>query len=205
MMENTAIILIVITLFLLVIIVGLLTLLVLKMMKQTPTVISSPPSLATTGEAPHPDVSKAEFHPAIMERMKELEKVKPRKAELFCPNHSDEPGEVTCAVCDKLYCKACIKPYKTMHFCKEHLPLIMRYDWDEVLTVKTSTADPEEGVRLYDVKKDLFEKEDIPTYIETHYKINVDQDYIETYLVMFAIKEKVADLKKRLESFIIEH
>lgn len=86
-----------------------------------------------------------------------------------------------------------------MHFCKEHLPLIMRFDWDEVLTIKTSTADPERGVRLYDVKKQVFEHKNIPTYVETHYKINVDQDYIETYLVLYAIKENVESVRKTFD------
>lgn len=193
-MENTALILIVVTLFLLVIIVGLLSVLIFKIMKQPPVVIS--PSNPPTGEAPHPDISKTELHPGILERMKEMEKVKPKRNDLFCPNHTDEPGEVVCAICDKLYCKACIKPFKTMHFCKEHLPLIMRHDWDEVLTIKTSTSDPERGVRLYDIKKKVFEDKNIPTYVETHYKINVDQDYIETYLVLFAIKENVESVRQ---------
>jgi len=77
----------------------------------------------------------------------------------------------------------------------------MRHDWDEVLTIKTSTQDPEQGVHLYDVKKQLFEKDDLPTYVETHYKINVDHDYIETYLVLYGMKEKIEDLKKRLQQF----
>lgn len=197
-MENTALLLIVVTLFLLVIIVGLLTALIFKIMKQGGPISMSPPK-EPTGEAPHPDVSKDKYHPAILERIKELEKVKPKRSELFCPNHTEEPGEVVCAICDKLYCKACIKPFKTMHFCKEHLPLIMRYDWDEVMTVKTSTADPEKGVRLYDVKKQVFEQKNIPTYVETHYKINVDQDYIETYLVVYAIKENVDAVRKTFD------
>jgi len=197
-MENTALLLIVVTLFLLVIIVGLLSVLIFKIMKQGGPVTMSPPA-EPTGEAPHPDVSKDKYHPAILERIKELEKVKPKRADLFCPNHSEEPGEVMCAICDKIYCKACIKPFKTMHFCKEHLPLIMRYDWDEVLTIKTSTADPEKGVRLYDVKKQVFEHKNIPTYVETHYKINVDQDYIETYLVLYAIKENVEEVRKNFD------
>lgn len=197
-MENTALLLIVVTLFLLVIIVGLLSVLILKIMKQGGPVTMSPPQ-EPTGEAPHPDVSKDKYHPAILERIKELEKIKPRKADLFCPNHTDEPGEVVCAICDKLYCKACIKPFKTMHFCKEHLPLIMRFDWDEVLTIKTSTTDPEKGVRLYDIKKQVFEQKNIPTYVETHYKINVDQDYIETYLVLYAIKENVEAVRKTFD------
>lgn len=200
-MENTAIVLIVITLFLLVIILGLLTALVYRLFKQNPTApIFQGPS-RNESETHGLDISRSEFHPAIIDRLKEMEKIRPAKKDLFCPNHRDEPGEVTCAICDKLFCRACIKPFKTMHFCKEHLPLIMRYDWEEVLTLKTSTHDPEAGVRLYDAKKVLFEKEDIPTYIETHYKINVDQDYIETYLVMFGIKERVPELKKKLEEF----
>lgn len=199
-MESTALILIVITLILLVIIVGLLTFLLFKVLKQ-PTSERREIS-PNTGEAPHPDISKTEFHPGIRDRMKELEKIKPKRVDIFCPNHPDEPGETTCAICDRIYCKACIRPFKTMHFCKEHLPLIMRYEWDEVLTIKTSTTDPEQGVRLYEVKRDLFEKEDVTTYIETHYKINVDQDYIETYLVLYGIREQIDILKTKLKAFL---
>lgn len=196
MMENTAIILIGITLFLLVIIVGLLTLLIYKVLKNQNSIINNTP--IQTGEAPHPDVSKSEFHPGILERMKEMERAKPKRSELFCPNHREEPGEVSCGICDKLFCKSCVKPFKSLHFCKEHIPLIMRHEWEEVLTVKTSTQDPEEGVILYDAKKRLFEDKGIPTYIETHYKINVDQDYIETYLVVLAIKENVEMVRTHL-------
>jgi hypothetical protein len=194
MMENTAIILIAVTLFLLVIILGLLTLVVMKLFKQRPPLLQDQGDKIT-----QPPLARSEFHPDILERMKQMEKIKPKRADLFCPHHSEEPGEVMCSICDKLFCKACIKPFKTMHFCKEHLSLMMRFDWAEVLTIKTSTTDPEQGVRLFDVKKELFEKDNIPTFVETHYKINVDQDFIETYLVLFAVKEEVEKLREKLK------
>lgn len=197
-MEQTALILIIVTLFLLVIVVGILTVFIFKMFGKDKAF--SNPTTPTSNEAPHPDVSKSEFHPAILERLKGLEKIKPTRAHLFCPNHTEEPGETMCSICDKIYCRACIKPFKSLYFCKEHLPLIMRYDWDEVLTIKTSTQDPEQGVRLYDVKKEIFEQDDIPTYVETHYKINVDQDYIETYLVLFAQKESIGMVKEKFQA-----
>lgn len=184
-MENTAIILIVITLFLLVIIVGLLSVLIYKVLMNRPEITKEPIS---------------EFHPAIMERMKQLKSLKPRSASLFCPNHPEEPGEVSCAICDKIFCKSCVKSFKTLHFCKEHHPLVMREEWDEILTLKTSTTDPEKGVILYEVKKELFERDDIPTFIETHYKINIDDDYIETYLVLFGIKNQVMNLKEKFQA-----
>lgn len=198
-MEQTAIILIVITLLLLVIILGFLSFLIFKVLNksQNQDSLLSQKSVDTT--LAKPDLARSEFHPAILERMKESEKLKNRRADLFCPNHTEEPGEVMCAICDKLYCKACIKPFKSLHFCKEHLPLVMKHEWEEVLTLKTSTEDPEEGVRLFDKKKEIFEKDNIPTYIETHYKINVDQDFIETYLVLFGIKEELPKIKNKLE------
>jgi hypothetical protein len=197
-MEQTALILIAVVLLLVVILVGFLTILIYKMFRENKS-FSGPTSTPPSGEAPHPDISKSEFHPAILERIKGLEKVKPKRADLFCPNHTEEPGETMCAICDKLYCKSCIKPFKSLHFCKEHLPLIMRHDWDEVITIKTSTHDPEQGVRLYDVKKEIFENDDLPTYVETHYKINVDQDYIETYLVLYAQKELIERVREKIQ------
>ena len=188
-MEQTALALIIFTNFFLVIILGVLVFLVYRLFQQ---------KLPTEKTPVNPEISE-KYHPGIVERMKELSTVKPKRSDLFCPNHTEEPGETTCAICDKLFCKACIRPYKSLHFCKEHLPLIMRHEWDEVVTIKISTTDPEKGVKLYDVKKILLEKEDLPSYIETHYKINVDQDYIETYLVLFSIRENVATIRKKLE------
>ena len=188
-METTALILISIMIFLLIIILGVMSFLIYKLLQQK----------LPTQHSVAPSQTEPQYHPAILERMKEMERLKPKRSDLFCPNHPEEPGETMCAICDKLYCKACIRPYKSLHFCKEHLPLIMRNEWEEVFTLKTSTHDPEEGVRLYDAKKMLFEEKNVPTYIETHYKINVDQDYIETYLVVYAIPENVSLVREKLD------
>jgi hypothetical protein len=76
----------------------------------------------------------------------------------------------------------------------------MNHQWEEVMTVKTSTQDPEHGVRVYGLKKEIFEKEDLPTYVETHYKINIDHDHIETYLVVFAMQEQLEKIKEKFST-----
>lgn len=200
-MEQTALLLIIVTLLLLVIILGLLTFVIYRLLtrSENPIIIEK---MAPPNETPNtPDLAKTQFHPSVLERLQEAEKFKPKRVDLFCPNHPDEPGEVMCAICDRLYCRNCIKPFKSLHFCKEHLPLVMKHDWEEVLTLKTSTENPEEGVQLYDLKKNIFENEQLATYIETHYKINIDRDHIETYLVLFAIKEEKDVVSKKLDFF----
>ncbi len=201
-MEQTALILISIALFLLVIIVGLLAVLILKFLNQNGQTMQANQNDEVVNSL-NETISAKNFHPEIQNRLREIEKIKKKKSDFFCPNHTEEVGEVTCAICDTLFCKSCVKPFKNLHFCKEHLPLIMKFDWVEVLTVKTSTTDPEEGVRLYDAKKDIFQNNDLPTYIETHYKINVDQDFIETYLVLYSIREKSEEIRQKLKNFII--
>ncbi len=188
-MENTALILIVSTNIILVLILGLLTFLIYKLIKKTQ-------------HSPSKDkVNDSNYHPAILNRMAELKKVDTNTS-LFCPYHPNEPGEATCAICDQYFCKSCIKPFKTLNFCKEHIPLVMKHVWEEVTTLKTSTQFPEEGVKLYDFKRDLFKNDQIPTYIETHYKINIDQDYIETYLVLFSTQENNLTVKNKLKQTI---
>ena len=229
-MEKWAYILIAFSLFLLVVIIGLLSVLVYKLAKNQVLIQQqpqSPPNLQQKAELPQveqvqlnnaelnlssqvPTTSatemneipkkKKEFHPIILERMNELKQYTSKRSDLYCPNHREEPGETVCGICDKLFCKACIKDFKALHFCKHHLTLVMNYEWDEVYTLKTSTQDPERGVRLYDLKKEIFEKEKIPSYIETHYKINVDHDHIETYLVVYAKKENIQELKLIIEN-----
>lgn len=143
---------------------------------------------------------KRSYPPEVEELIREAKNLKPVSKDLFCPNHPDEPGEAQCAICDELYCKACIRPFKSLHYCKEHLALIMRHDWVEILTLRTSTTDPEEGVRLYDRKKEVFRNNGFPTYVETHYKIDVDSDHIETYLKLFAINEQASEIKGLFEA-----
>ena len=185
-MDSSINLIILLVLVILILVLLCLIFIFYKLLKSNQLKNSDLPQIQDPSSTPQPS-----FHPAIVERMKQMEVIKKSKSDLFCPNHSEEPGETMCAICDKLYCKSCIKPFKTLHFCKEHLPLIMRHDWDEVLTIKTSTHDPELGVRLYDVKRELFQESELPTYIETHYKINIDQDFIETYLVVYAQKEQI--------------
>lgn len=188
-MENTALIIIMFTNLLLVVILGVFGFFIYRLIRD---------QRLSKNKDPEKTEDSSEYHPAILERIREAKRIKAKRADLFCPNHPDEPGEVSCGICDKIFCDSCIKPFKSLHFCREHLPLVMNNQWEEVVTVKTSTQDPENGVRIYDIKKEIFEKDELPSYVETHYKINIDQDHIETYLVVFAMSGQVEVIKEKM-------
>lgn len=142
------------------------------------------------------------FLASTLVSIKRANKLNTQKAHIFCPNHPDQPGEVICGICDQLFCNSCMKPFKSLHFCKKHIPLMMTNEWEEILTLKTSNSDPENGVRLYDAKKAIFEMDHLPSYIEIRYKINDENDFIETHLVMFTVGEHVNEFKLKLEKLL---
>jgi hypothetical protein len=198
-MEQTTLIIVVITNIILVIGLGGLGFLIYKLLKDQKTPPQAAQPTPPTPSAPAPSMDLPSYHPEILKRMQYLEEVKAKKAELACPNHPTEPGETICAICDLHYCQACVKPFKSMYLCKEHMPLVMGNEWSEVVTVKSSATDPEKGVRLYELKKELFREQDLPSYVETHYKLNLDQDSIETYLVMFAKVQDLVTAKQKMQ------
>jgi hypothetical protein len=193
-METAAIVLISLTLFILVIVLVLLTIIIFKIISQKPNL-----PLNIEKDNRPTDVTRSDFHPDILERITKLKEISKKESDLYCPNHPKEPGEVPCAICDKHFCSSCVKPFKSLYFCKIHLPMVMRNEWEEILKIEASPDAPQNGVSLYDAKKFLFDEKNIPTYIETHYKINVDHNHIETYFVLFSMKPDADQVKKHFQ------
>lgn len=196
-MNNWIYLLLAVLILILLGVIGILFVLIFKLLKQQS---NSTPQPTSSHETP----GKA-YHPEIQARLDEAKKFKPLpKQSVFCPNHPEEVGETTCAICGKFFCKRCLRPFKTMHFCKEHLAVVMKNEWEEVITIKSHTDDPEAGVKLIETKQKWWNESELPTYIETHYKIDVDHDYIETYLVLFSTKDQLAEVKKKIEDLKLD-
>jgi len=191
-METTLLISIVILNIVLLIVLGLLGYLVYRLLSEKKSINQTAPSETPKSAYEH-------YHPEIKKRLEGIEFTNPVAENIFCPIHPEEAGEVQCGMCGKYFCNKCIRPMKSIYFCKEHMAVFLRNQWEEILTLKTSSSDPEAGVRLYDKKQLIFTEHKIPTYIETHYKIDVDSDFIETYLVLYAQENQAEQVKELLE------
>jgi hypothetical protein len=140
------------------------------------------------------------FHPEVRKRMEEAKKARNLShEEANCHLHPQEPSEGACGICDQYFCRSCLKPHRNLVFCREHYNVFLAAEWAEAHTVKSTPQDPEAGVQLVEWKKRLWREEAVPMYLETHYKINVDGDKIESWIVSFARTTEVLEIKERLE------
>ena len=119
----------------------------------------------------------------------------------FCKLHPGIKSTGLCAICEQPFCADCLKEHEKLFFCPEHYDLFLAHKWTDVLTIRTNPNEPYKTAFLYNFKKQLWEQDNIPTYIITHYKIDVEQDHIESYVKLFARQDNQELLKKLIENY----
>ena len=128
------------------------------------------------------------------------EKQKERQLEYFCVNHSTIEGVGMCSICSDTFCDKCLKNLDNLNFCPEHFKLYNENEWEEIDSVKSSSETPEMGIELYKFKTQKWKENEIPSFIMTHYKINLHEDLIESYVKLFVISSSSHLLKEELKS-----
>jgi len=115
----------------------------------------------------------------------------------YCHNHPNDHAAGVCAICQNAYCEDCIKEHEGHSFCEEHFRLFLSHEWDEIDTIKTTPDIPESALPLYDFKNQLWQEQETPSVLSTHYRINIEGDFIESYVKLVVRKEELSDLKER--------
>ncbi len=115
-----------------------------------------------------------------------------------CHFHEKEPGKGSCCMCEKSCCETCLKEYDGLTFCPEHLRTFSENKWTDITNVKTTPNNPEAAIYIYEFKKELWKSDNIPTYIMTHYKINIDGDHIESYVMLYVRSQDEEMLRDKI-------
>ncbi len=127
---------------------------------------------------------------------------RPPRAEGYCINHSSEKAVALCAVCSKTLCEECASEAENLYFCSEHFQTYLESEWISLTNIKTTPDNPSEGVALYEFKDNLWAKEQVPTFIVTHYRINIENDFIESYVQLHVRKDDEEVLKEKIKGHL---
>lgn len=118
-----------------------------------------------------------------------------------CHNHPDQESVGSCLICEDVFCENCLIEHESMHFCRDHFRLFANSRWKQITDVRTTPDTPEEGLFIYNFKRDMWKEKSIPSFVITHYKINVEEDYIESFIQLNVREEDVEELSRELERF----
>lgn len=119
----------------------------------------------------------------------------------FCTNHMQTRSTSFCHICSNPYCPDCLREYSTLSFCLDHFRLLEKYRWIPILSFEITSEQNENGLILQNFKEMIWKKENIPSYIVVEYRINFEQDLIESHMSYFTREQDQAILAKKFQSF----
>jgi hypothetical protein len=119
----------------------------------------------------------------------------------YCTKHPDRPTVGSCLLCEDVFCEDCLVEHEGMYFCKEHFKVYAAHRWTQITDVRTTPNEPELGLFVYDFKRKIWKESSTPTFVLTHYKINVEGDFIESYIQLNVREEDEVSLRIELEKF----
>ena len=118
---------------------------------------------------------------------------------LNCTNHPQIPSAGLCAICNEAFCEDCLREHEKLQFCPEHYQLFINHKWKVLDSIVTTPDKPELAYHLYSFKDDSWKESKTPSYIITHYKIDVESDHIESHIKLFAREEEIQSLKAQIK------
>ncbi len=123
----------------------------------------------------------------------------------YCENHPDIPSVGTCLICEDVFCEQCLIEHDGLYFCKEHFKIFANNKWKQITDVKTTPDTPEEGLYIYNFKRHLWNDRKVPSFVLTHYKINIEEDFIESFIQLNVVVDAAVELAEDLEKFKVRH
>ena len=117
-----------------------------------------------------------------------------------CDVHKNERAVALCSVCKTSMCDHCVREDENIYFCSTHFKTYISSEWVELTSVRTTADSPEAGIHIYHFQESLWQKEKTPTYIVTHYKIDVTDDQIESHVKLMVRKEDKELLKNMFDT-----
>ena len=122
-----------------------------------------------------------------------------------CHHHPETSAVGTCHICENYLCSECIKEHGLLSFCSNHEALFLNSSWREIFNILASPEKPENAMPLYDLKKKLWIKEKMPSYIITKYKNDIECDHIDSIVKLFVREEDIGEIVKKLNSIHYNH
>lgn len=127
--------------------------------------------------------------------------VKPSDSESLkyvCAFHPERDPVGVCAICESACCEACLREWEHLNFCSDHIKLYAAHKWEPITNERTTANTPETSSYIYDFKKRMW-SQGVPSFIVTHYRIEIESDVVESYVQLFVKLEDKDSLSNLIE------
>lgn len=194
-MDNLLIILVIILLISVIVLIGVLAYFGNRFLKMKEQERLNPEIKVDDNKLESPETHKA-ISPELLSALRSGKKQETHA--LYCKDHPDEVSNGKCAISGDAYCEHCLTKQGDIRIARKYLDLYLDNEWEEIYMIPTDKKNTELKDRLMKVKKELWNNESLPVIIQGHYKINIQEDQIEEFIVVLTRNEDKEHIKNEL-------
>lgn len=113
----------------------------------------------------------------------------------MCVNHPEASAQALCAISQDPICDRCVREDDGIIFSLDHFRTYLENKWAEVESVRATADETQASAHLFAFKYHTWKKDQTPSFVTTHYRIDVESDEIESLIKLY-VKEEEKDLLK---------
>jgi hypothetical protein len=182
-------------LFIILLLMGVIVFVLFKLLNDKNNSTVSPVSITPPPDAPKN--SEQDFKEIARQKLKnEIINEK-----YYCHNHKESNSVGGCLICEDVFCESCLVEHEGMYFCRDHFKIFANNKWEQITDEKTTPDTPDDGLYIWNFKRHIWKNKNIPSFVLTHYKINVHDDFIESYVQLNVVADSSSELKTALLEF----
>lgn len=189
-MENILFILVIILAVILIIMLGVMIYLISKYLKVKEVQSSTPDKLSKDLEARMPQ--------NVREQVNKARATKENMLGKFCVDHEDLEAKGRCSISDELYCELCITKENDVRIARKYLHLFLDSQWENTFILNNEDIGADKLNELMRVKREVWTGKSIPIITQKQFKINIENDQIETFTVVMSREQDSELVEKRL-------
>lgn len=103
-----------------------------------------------------------------------------------CVDHPHLYAKGICSITDEPYCELCITKENDIRFARKHISLVMDSEWETLYFLQNERVGADKLNELLTIKHEKWKHENLPLITQKQYKINIENDHIETYTVVMS-------------------
>lgn len=116
----------------------------------------------------------------------------------FCIDHPEMPAKGICSISGDQYCELCITKERDVRIARKYLHMFLDTDWKQSYFFNDAQMGEQKIEELMRVKSQLWRNKEVPVIAQKQFKINIENDDIETYTSVLTREEDKSLIESRL-------
>lgn len=142
-----------------------------------------------------PVIVESKILPNLQDQISGYKKIEP--ASSYCIDHPENKAKGICSISSEAFCELCLTKQDDLRLGRKYLDFYLDTEWIKLLMVEDEQLDLENLEQLKAIKNEGWISEKRPLIIQDQFKINIEEDKIESYKVLLTRQEdKITYLEK---------